>query len=202
MLAPGGVFLHNEARPILGDLTAALGLPFEQSRHAVIATVKGARAAVRQHLHSCEAVGRRAATRDGNAWQHYCGEAPPPLAHVPPSCPCSSRRSGTLAQCSVAPLDSPDTSSQCSRMSRVGRSRRAMRWSMAARATSPIWRLGCRSVVRGTGSSSAKSASSIPTSRMSSAPCSRARAACASHARRCDRSRTRSLPGAVIRSAP
>ena len=42
MLAPGGVFLHNEARPVLGELTAALGLPFEQSRHAVIATVKGA----------------------------------------------------------------------------------------------------------------------------------------------------------------
>ena len=42
MLAPGGLFLHNEARPILGELTAALGLPFEQSRHAVIATVTGA----------------------------------------------------------------------------------------------------------------------------------------------------------------
>ena len=42
MLAPGGVFLHNEARPVLGELTAALGLPFVQSRHAVIATVKGA----------------------------------------------------------------------------------------------------------------------------------------------------------------
>jgi hypothetical protein len=42
MLVPGGVFLHNEARPILGDLTTALGLPFEQSRHAVIASVKGA----------------------------------------------------------------------------------------------------------------------------------------------------------------
>jgi hypothetical protein len=44
MLAPGGVFLHNEARPILGDLTTAAGLPFEQSRHAVIAEVKGASA--------------------------------------------------------------------------------------------------------------------------------------------------------------
>jgi hypothetical protein len=42
MLAPGGVFLHNEARPLLGDISAALGLPFEQSRHAVIATVQGA----------------------------------------------------------------------------------------------------------------------------------------------------------------
>jgi hypothetical protein len=42
MLTAGGLFLHNEARPVLGELTAALGLPFEQSRHAVIATVKGA----------------------------------------------------------------------------------------------------------------------------------------------------------------
>jgi hypothetical protein len=42
MLAPGGVFLHNEARPVLGEVTAALGLPFEQSRHVVIATVRGA----------------------------------------------------------------------------------------------------------------------------------------------------------------
>jgi hypothetical protein len=42
MLAPGGIFLHNEARPLLGDVTAALGLPFEQSRHVVIASVRGA----------------------------------------------------------------------------------------------------------------------------------------------------------------
>ena len=42
MLAPGGVFLHNEARPVVGDMTAAVGLPFEQSRHVVIATVRGA----------------------------------------------------------------------------------------------------------------------------------------------------------------
>ena len=42
MLAPGGVFLHNEARPLLGEVTAALGLPFEQSRHVVIASVRGA----------------------------------------------------------------------------------------------------------------------------------------------------------------
>lgn len=42
MLAPGGIFLHNEARPMLADVTAALGLPVEQSRHAVIATVRGA----------------------------------------------------------------------------------------------------------------------------------------------------------------
>lgn len=44
MLAPGGVLLHNEARPLLRDVTAALGLPFEQSRHVVIATVRGAAA--------------------------------------------------------------------------------------------------------------------------------------------------------------
>ena len=42
MLAPGGVFLHNEARPLVGDTTAALGLPFQQSRHGTIATVRGA----------------------------------------------------------------------------------------------------------------------------------------------------------------
>jgi hypothetical protein len=44
MLAPGGVFLHNEARPLLGELSAAVGMPFEQSRHAVIAAIKGATA--------------------------------------------------------------------------------------------------------------------------------------------------------------
>lgn len=42
MLAPGGVFLHNEPRPVIGDLSAALGMPFVQSRYATIATVKGA----------------------------------------------------------------------------------------------------------------------------------------------------------------
>ena len=44
MLEPGGVFLHNEPRGTLADLTTAAGLPFQQSRHAVIATVKGAAA--------------------------------------------------------------------------------------------------------------------------------------------------------------
>jgi SAM-dependent methyltransferase len=42
MLAPGGVFLHNEPRPLVGEVTEALGLPFEHSRHAIIATVRGA----------------------------------------------------------------------------------------------------------------------------------------------------------------
>jgi len=41
MLAPEGVFLHNEARPLMQDVTASLGLPFEQSRRAIIATVGG-----------------------------------------------------------------------------------------------------------------------------------------------------------------
>jgi SAM-dependent methyltransferase len=42
MLAPGGIFLHNEPRPLIGEVTAALGCPFEQSRQAVIATVRNA----------------------------------------------------------------------------------------------------------------------------------------------------------------
>ena len=42
MLAPGGLFLHNEPRPLVRELTTALGLPFEQSRQAVIATVRNA----------------------------------------------------------------------------------------------------------------------------------------------------------------
>ena len=42
MLAPGGVFMHNEGRPVLGELTDALGLPFEQSRQVAIASVAGA----------------------------------------------------------------------------------------------------------------------------------------------------------------
>lgn len=42
MLAPGGLFLHNETRPLVGAVTAELGLPFEQSRHIPIATVHGA----------------------------------------------------------------------------------------------------------------------------------------------------------------
>jgi len=44
MLAPNGVFLHNESRPLLREITAALGFPLEQSRHATIATVRGAAA--------------------------------------------------------------------------------------------------------------------------------------------------------------
>lgn len=44
MLTPGGVLLHNEARPLLRDVMARLDLPFEQSRHVVIATVRGAAA--------------------------------------------------------------------------------------------------------------------------------------------------------------
>jgi hypothetical protein len=44
MLAPGGTFLHNEGRPLLREVAAALNLPLEQSRHAVIANVRGATA--------------------------------------------------------------------------------------------------------------------------------------------------------------
>ena len=42
MLAPGGVFLHNEARAALDGISRAVGLPFEHSRHAVVASVRGA----------------------------------------------------------------------------------------------------------------------------------------------------------------
>jgi hypothetical protein len=44
MLLPGGAFLHNEARPVLGEFADALDMPLVQSRHAVIATVAGAKA--------------------------------------------------------------------------------------------------------------------------------------------------------------
>ena len=40
MLAPGGFFVHNERRPLVGDLTTALGLPFEQARTVTIADVR------------------------------------------------------------------------------------------------------------------------------------------------------------------
>jgi hypothetical protein len=36
------VLLHNEPRPIIGDLSNALGIPFERSRHATLAKVRGA----------------------------------------------------------------------------------------------------------------------------------------------------------------
>jgi hypothetical protein len=42
MLAPGGVLLHNEPRPLLAEATAALRLALLHSRSAVIATVEGA----------------------------------------------------------------------------------------------------------------------------------------------------------------
>jgi SAM-dependent methyltransferase len=43
MLAPGGVLLHNEPRPLIGEAMHALGLPLLHSRTAVIATVEGAK---------------------------------------------------------------------------------------------------------------------------------------------------------------
>jgi hypothetical protein len=42
MLGPGGALLHNEPRPLLREIATAFGVPFEQSRQAVIATVRGA----------------------------------------------------------------------------------------------------------------------------------------------------------------
>jgi hypothetical protein len=42
MLAPQGVFLHNEPRPLIGEVGQPLGLDFEQSRVVTIATVSGA----------------------------------------------------------------------------------------------------------------------------------------------------------------
>jgi len=42
MLAPHGVFLHNEPRPLIGEVGQRLGLDFEQSRVVTIATVSGA----------------------------------------------------------------------------------------------------------------------------------------------------------------
>ncbi len=42
MLAPDGVFLHNEPRPALGEITEAVGLRFEQLRRVTIASVAGA----------------------------------------------------------------------------------------------------------------------------------------------------------------
>jgi hypothetical protein len=41
MVAPDGVFLHNEARPLVGDVAVELDMPLEQARTAVIATVRG-----------------------------------------------------------------------------------------------------------------------------------------------------------------
>jgi hypothetical protein len=61
MLAPGGVFLHNEARPALDGISGAAGLPFEQSRHAVVARVRGAPAQLFDSV-----------------WLHRKADGPPP----------------------------------------------------------------------------------------------------------------------------
>jgi hypothetical protein len=42
MLAPGGVLLHNEGRPLMAELGALAGLPVKHARTAAIATVRGA----------------------------------------------------------------------------------------------------------------------------------------------------------------
>jgi hypothetical protein len=44
MLAPGGVFLHNESRPAMDEITRAVGMPFQHSRQVIIANVRGAAA--------------------------------------------------------------------------------------------------------------------------------------------------------------
>ncbi len=44
MLAPGGLFLHNDMRRSTQEIAAAAGLRFVQARQAVIATVRGASA--------------------------------------------------------------------------------------------------------------------------------------------------------------
>jgi hypothetical protein len=41
-LGPGGVFVHNESRELLGDVTRELDVPLQQARTGVIATVRGA----------------------------------------------------------------------------------------------------------------------------------------------------------------
>lgn len=43
-LRAGGVLLHNEARPLIGDVTTELLLPLTHSRTAIIATVRGSSA--------------------------------------------------------------------------------------------------------------------------------------------------------------
>ena len=42
MLAPAGVLIHNEARPEVGEITSALGLPLTQARTAMLATASDA----------------------------------------------------------------------------------------------------------------------------------------------------------------
>jgi hypothetical protein len=42
MLAPNGIFLHNESRPLILDLAKEDGLPLRHARTAAIATVRGA----------------------------------------------------------------------------------------------------------------------------------------------------------------
>jgi hypothetical protein len=42
MLSPGGVLLHNELRPSLPEIAADAGMPVEQSRQVIVATVKEA----------------------------------------------------------------------------------------------------------------------------------------------------------------
>ena len=48
MLAPNGILLHNEPRPVLRDLAATVRLPLQHSRQAVIA--RGGAPAARRHI--------------------------------------------------------------------------------------------------------------------------------------------------------
>ena len=43
MLAPGGILLHNESRPLMPELGSLTGLPLKHARTATIATVRGAK---------------------------------------------------------------------------------------------------------------------------------------------------------------
>jgi hypothetical protein len=42
MLGKDGVLIHNEARPEVGEITTAIGLPLAQSRSVIVATARGA----------------------------------------------------------------------------------------------------------------------------------------------------------------
>ena len=42
MLAPGGILLHNESRPLMAALASEAGIPVNHARTATIATVRGA----------------------------------------------------------------------------------------------------------------------------------------------------------------
>jgi hypothetical protein len=69
MMAAGGMFLHNEPRPLLGDVSETLGLGFLQSRHAIIATVRGAKAPLSDSVFIHRKEGGRKDVRQENGRQ-------------------------------------------------------------------------------------------------------------------------------------